>query len=246
VEPLDRDTSSSGPSDYDGILISENNDDAIAWPLVNRGHPSTTPPETVGQVDDPSGDEYDWLALDDYLGREYYWLALARNTAADDAENMNQVTEDGPWELFVFVLRREDNAVYPRLGPGASDDSDTTNWDNIWAIHDPQSFDTPEMAPRPGVKSLDVDSINNTGDQGEFDLKFPDHQDARSEFSPGGKLLDSNGNDYTVVSATDDTVTVGSEIDTTPEEPAHVWYSPPPRDGRTSPLKRIESVRLTD
>ena len=152
------------------------------WTLADRSYPSH-------------------VADDD---RAVYWVPMVK----DD----NELLDAYQWVIYVFVLNKDRNRIYPDKSDG------------IWANPD-------DGVAIPGVKRVVVN--NASGSVFTTDPSDP------TDIEAGDRILDSNGIDYIVTGVNGNDVTVNFSIPLTPSAPDRLWYAPRAINGRASPTLKI-------
>ena len=139
-----------------------------------------------------------------------YWVPLVRDANGDPTNPR--------WQVFAFILNRDDRATYPK--PPLTAPAEWANpgdGDNV-----------------PGVRSYGATNVTSTG----FDITLPAGVVAAAILEKGGWLVDNTGVIHRVAQVNGDTVTIeGLILDQT--NLTHVWLSPKPSLDRPSAATRI-------
>jgi len=145
------------------------------------------------------------------FSRSYYWVPLARRVQVP--------TAPADWQIFVFILRRDD-AAYQR---GADQFTGWANYDGfispVWHV--------------PGVHGIAVTVA------GTNRFNFTNQWGTGLEINAGDPILDSNGVIHFVETADDFGVNVRGSIPKIPASPNKLWYGRPAGPGKSSPTVRI-------
>lgn len=176
------------------------------WTLSDRSYPST---------------------VIDVYSRGYYWVPLVRCKV-----NPRTTTTAGDWQVFLFCLKRESNAVYARTALTAPEywaNPNDVMSSGYYGAGDPAS----QIDAIPGVRSIAV----QTGSVGttRFTFATPGINNLNSSGRPsqiavGDQVLDSNGIIYNVASADGNGINVVGQIYPAVEDgadPTVLWYAPP-------------------
>lgn len=178
--------------------------------LPQPGNPST---DNVWRLTDRT-----YNATDPLDTRDLFWTPLFMDLNPLRANDPEQ-TDNRDWRVFIFVMRRDLNGYYPKIGAR-----------NV-AIEDPEGPRPDGSNPDaplgyPAVRSSQVNqtsptrlNFNNTNSDGERLVRI------------GDKILDSNGVIYSVAISDDRYVEVEGVITGDPEV---IWFADPGNTGRSA------------
>lgn len=202
------------PDAFRVFALSEINNGGVPyldrWPLSNRSFPSVTP---------------------DVLARDFYWVPLVRRN--------DFIPERAAWDVFVFVLKREEDTDYKRDDANAPPTADWANYDDgqvagpAWLV--------------PGVARVPVTVPSAGGSRFNFD----NHQFAATsagkadQVRVGDQILADNGVIFRVSKADDTGCEVSGAIlgdDQTGRLPESIWYGRPAGADKPSPTQELRAL----
>jgi prepilin-type N-terminal cleavage/methylation domain-containing protein len=175
--------------------------------------------------------------------RQFYWVPLVLDSNSDTGAG-NRV-----WRVYVFILRRGDNAAYNRFLNGAT----TANWvnpDDGFVDAAPAGPDVGDTWTVPGVRYADVSVSTTDSRRLDFDPPFSNDLSVPADgigdqVAVGDQVLDNNGNIYKVFAADASGFSVDGYLYPNPNAITRIWFSPPSNAGRPSPTKRIILIQKT-
>lgn len=197
-------------------------------------------------------------AMSDPLLRPFHWVPLVRNRNGEDGES------NPDWELYAFVMRRQDNRNYAVGNSSVRYPGDDLE----------NRFSQAEADNIPQLIQLSVTSTSEVGGRGTYTVDtspLPPRPSGGSVslddvLSPGDWLLDDAGNVQRVYKIDDDKIIVrgsiraraqydaGGPVAPADDLPKSLWFAPAggrttsggnyaPRSGERSPTRQIYIVQ---
>lgn len=163
------------------------------------------------------GDRSTPLVIPNAYSRDIYWVPLVRDSNAAAGSAL------ADWQVYLFVMQKEQNATYAH-GVNSYDDDDGS---------------TP--SPIPQVVNLTGVSIPGS-DPTRFEFDNDDDNDGEADrIRVGDPFLDEFGVVYTAASADADGVGInGVILPNGADYPDEIWYAAPPiGDDKPSPIRKI-------
>lgn len=197
------------------------------WSLYDRSFPGIAP-LTERQKELLADPDVDYRPPQaEPAGRRYYWVPLIRDR--EEAAN------DHDWQVFVFILARNDNTVYRRgtLSNPAPDSSE-------WAV--PLSISRGRFVP--GV--LSIGASVDSGDLSRLEFENDANDDNRADRIVAGDWFLTNTG---VIHRARRADPGGLEIEGffgDAERIDYLWYAPPAAPGQSSPTVEIETVTVEE
>ena len=157
-------------------------------------------------------------SITDHTLRKFYWVPLVRDT------NPVPGVSAGDVHIYVFVLQRRNNVVYPA----------TSSYFTYSDIANPSDSSTIPKVFATEVTAISSNTIQfNSNDFNGDDLFY----DSPLQLDIGDKFLDNNGTIYTVsdYNMFQNTITVDGILLPYPNPISVIWFASPGEDGFVNP-----------
>ncbi len=164
--------------------------------------------------------------------RDFYWVPLARRKYTPSTSYQD-------FEIFIFVLKRQDGAEYDRTDTLLPFSADA----GIWANNNDDNA-------VPGVRSREVERDVSDPFNRTFII---DHGFTENDFAVGDLIVDQFGKLYTIneVDPANDKIVLNSTIGAdpliaSPTFPTEIWYAPAPTNNPVLGSPIVDVIILTD